>query len=107
MPAHEGEVTGKLKADATKGNEENSVNSSPEIVGERIKASLEPSHAQISALTEMIDRLIQSNLARETDTASSLETRYQYESPYSGAPGSSRFPTMAPLTTSGYSPYSA
>ena len=28
----------------------------------------------------------------------------QYESPYSEGPGSSKFPTVAPLTTPGYSP---
>ena len=90
--------------DATKGNEENSLRFSPDLVDEGIKASLEPLHAQFFALTEMMDRLIQSNSARETTTVSICETRYQYESPYSRVPGSSRFPTVAPLTTAGYSP---
>ena len=62
----------------------------PELVDERIKASLEPLHAKISALTEVMDRLIQSNSANETTTASSRRTRHQYESPYSEV--SSRLP---------------
>ena len=77
---------------------------SPELVDEKMKASVEPLHAQMSALTEMMDRLIQSNSAKEATTASSRGIWHQYESPYSEAPGSSRFPTVAPLTTAGYSP---
>ena len=50
-----------------------------------------------------MDCLIHSNSARETISASTRGIRYQYESPYSGAPGSSKFPTVAPLSTSGYS----
>ena len=69
-----------------------------------MKASLKPLHAQISALTELMDRLIQNNSAKESTTASSRGFGYQYESPYSEGPGSSKFPTVAPLTTAGYSP---
>ena len=102
MSAHEEEVTGKVEADATEGNDDNSVRLSPDLVDEGIKASLEPLHAQISFFAEMMDRLMPSNSARETTTASSRETRHQYESPYNGVVGSCRFPTVAPLTTSGY-----
>ena len=102
MSAHEGEVIGEIEAGAAECNEENGIMFSPDLVDERIKTSLEPLHAQISALTEMMVRLIQSNSARETTSASTREARYQYESPLSGAPGSSRFPTVAPLTTAGY-----
>ena len=73
MSAHEEEVTGEVEADATEGNERNSIGFSPDLVDERIKASLEPLHAQISALTEMMDRLIRSNSAKETTTVSSRE----------------------------------
>ena len=104
MSAHEGEVTGEVEADVTELNEENSSRFSPELVDERIRASLEPLHAQISALNEMMDLLIQNNSARETTTANTREARYQYESRFSGAPGTSRFSTVAPLTTAGYSP---
>ena len=104
MSAHEEEVTGEVEADATEGNKENGRGFSPDLFNESVQASLEPLHAQISALTEMTDRLIQSNSARETTTLSTREPRYQHESPFGGASGASRFPTVAPLTTAGYSP---
>ena len=46
-------------------NKENSMTFSPDFVHERIKASLEPLHVQISALTEMMDHLIQSNSTKD------------------------------------------
>ena len=101
LSAHEEEATGEVETVTIGSNEESGIRVSPDLVDERIKASVEPLHAQISALTEMMDRLIQSNSAGESTTASSRKTRHQYESPYSGVPGSSRFPTVAPLTTSG------
>ena len=86
MSAHEEETAGEVETDVIEGNGENGVRFSPDLVDERIKASLELLHAQISALTKMMDHLIQSNSARKTTTASTRETRYQYESPFSGAP---------------------
>ena len=56
MSAHEEETTG-----TNEDNEENSIRLSPDLVDEKIKASLESLHAQISALTEVMDRLLQSN----------------------------------------------
>ena len=91
-------VTGEVEADATKSSDKNSVRFSPELVDEKIRASLEPLHAQAPALTEMMDRLIQSNSARVT-TTSTRETRWQYESLNSEAPVSSWIPTAAPLTS--------
>ena len=104
MLAYEGETTGEVETEIIESNEENSIRFSPELVDEKIKASLEPLDAQITALTEMMDRLIQSNLAKETLTASSRGTRRQYDLPFSEVPGSSRFPTVAPFTNAGYSP---
>ena len=104
MSTHGDENTGEAKAGIIEGSEENSVRFSPELLDERIKASLEPLHAQISDLTEMMDRLIQSNLTTESTTASSWGPGLQYESPYGEGPGSSKFPTVAHLTTAGYSP---
>ena len=101
MSAHEEEVTGEEETNARESNGESNF---PALFGERVKASLEPLHAQISALTEMMDRLMQSNSARETNAVSFRETRHQYELPYSGVPRSSSFPTVAPLNTSRYSP---
>ena len=101
---HGDENTGEAETGIIEGSEENRVRFSPDSVGERIKATLEPLHAQFSALTEMMDRLIQSNLTTEPTTASSRGSGLQYESPYSEGPGSSKFPTVAPLTTAGCSP---
>ena len=103
MSAHEDETTGEVKAGIIGSSEENSTRFFPDLEDERIKASLQPLHAQITAPTEMIDRLIQSNSAKEATTTSSRGTRHQYVSPYSEVPGSSRFPTVAPSTTAGYS----
>ena len=94
----------EVETGTIEGNEEIIIRFTRDLVDERIKASLEPLHAQISALTEMIDYLIQSNSARETTTAGCREIQHQYESPYPGVPRSSRFTTAAPLTTAGYSP---
>ena len=103
ISAHEDETT-EVERGTIEGSEENNMRFSPQLVDERIKASLEPLHEQISALTEMMDRLIQSNSVKDTTMVSSRETRHQNESPYSGVPGSSRFPTVASFTTTGYSP---
>ena len=73
MSAHE-EATGEVETGTIAGNEESSMRVSADLVDERIKANLEPLHAQISALTEMMDRLIPSNSAKDTSTASSRET---------------------------------
>ena len=104
MTAHGDENAGEVETGIFEGSEENSIKFSPELVDERIKASLEPLHAQISALTEMMDRLIQSNSTAESTTASSRGPRHQCESPYSERPGSFKFPTVAPLATAEYSP---
>ena len=104
MSAHGDENAGEAETGIIEGSEENRIRFSPELVDERTKASLEPLHAQISALTEMMDRLIQSNSTAESTTASSRGPGHQYEPPYSEGPGSSEFPTVAPLTTAGYSP---
>ena len=88
----------RSRVDASGGNEENSVRLSPDLVDEGIKVSLEPLHAQISALTEMIDSLIPGNSAWEITTASTGEPRHQPEGPFTGTTGTSRFSTVAPLT---------
>ena len=58
ISAYEDETTGEVETGAIEGSEENSMVLSPELVDERIKASVEPLNAQITALTEMMDRLI-------------------------------------------------
>ena len=87
------------------GSEENSVTLSSELVDIRVKPSLEPLHAQIFALTVMIDRLIQSNLTiLRRRVPEGRDSNTQYGSFYSEGLESSKFPTVAPLTTAGYSP---
>ena len=86
------------------GSELNGMKFSPELVDGEIKVCLEPLHAQITALTELMDHLIQSNSAKKTTTASFRGIPHRYESPYSEVPESSSFPMVAPLTTAGYSP---
>ena len=107
MSTHEDEATGELETGIIEGNEENSLRIFPNLVDERMKWSLESLHAQISALTEMIDRLIQSNSSKETTTVISRGVRHQYELLYSEVPGSSRFSRVAPFTAAGHSPDSS
>ena len=70
MSAH-GNENAEVETGIIEDSEENSFRFSPELVDETIKVSLEPLHAQISALTEMMDRLIQSNSTTEPTTANS------------------------------------
>ena len=98
------ENTGEAETGIIEGSKENSIRFSPELVDEKIKASLEPLNAQISVLTEIMDPLIHSNLTEQYTTASSRGFRHQYESLFSERPGSCKFPTVAPLTMARYSP---
>ena len=90
--------------DANELNDEDSARFSPGVTEGKIKLNLEPLHAQISVLMEMMDRLIQGNSAREFTTASTRELRPRFESLFAEAPGTSRFPPVALLTTAVYSP---
>ena len=72
MSAHGDENTREAETGIIERSEENSIRFSPELVDERIKASLEPLHAQMSALTP-----------KESTTESSQGFGNQYESPYS------------------------
>ena len=104
MSAHEDKNTGEAQTGISEGSEDNSMRFSPGLVDERKKASLEPLHAQISVLSEMMDCLIQSNSAKEATTASSRGIKHLYESLYSETLGSSGFPTIASFTTAGFCP---
>ena len=104
MSAYRGEAMEGTATDMNEQNDESSARFSPDMIVERIKANLEPLHAQISALMEMMDRLFQSNSAREFTTASTREQRPGSESLFVESPGTSRFPSVAQLTTAGYSP---
>ena len=104
MTAQGEEATEGVEIDANERNDERSVRFSPDMIEERIKANLEMLLAQISALNEMMDDLFQGNSAKEFTTASTREIRHQSKSPSAEAPGTSRFPPVAPLTTARYSP---
>ena len=83
--AHEEETAVKAEIDANEIFDRTSRGFSPDVIEERIKANLEPLHAQISALREMMDRLIQGKSAREFKTASTRELRLQSESSFAEA----------------------
>ena len=102
MSTHGDENAGEAQTGIIEGSEEKSIRFSSDVVNEKIKATLGPLYAQISALTEMMDRLFQSNSAKESKTASSRGFWDQYGSPDSEGPGSSQFPTVTQLTTAGY-----
>ena len=104
MLVHVEETAVEAEIDANEQNNGVSTGFCPDMIEEKIKANLEPLHAQISTLTEMMGRLIQGNWGREFTTASTRQPRLQSESPFTEITGSSRFPLEAPLTTAGYSP---
>ena len=94
----------RLRSGNTYKNDGTSTRFSFDMVEGRINANLEPLHAQISALTEMMDRLIQGNSTREITTASTRVPRLQSESPFTEVTGTSRFLPLAPRSTAGYLP---
>ena len=104
MSMHGDENKGEAETGINEGSKNNSIRFSPELVDERMKASLEPLHAKISALAEMMDRLIQSNSTTESMMAGFRGPRHQHESLHSEGTRSSKVPTIAPPTTAGYSP---
>ena len=71
MSAHGDENTRETETGINEGSGENSIGFSRELLDDSIKTSFEPLLLQISANTEMMDRLIQSNSAKEATTASS------------------------------------
>ena len=104
MSAHGEEAIKETATDINEQNDKNNGRRSPDLIKKRIKANLETLQVQISDLTEFMDRLIQVNSVREFTTASTREPRPGPEFIFAEAPGTSRFPPMAPLKTAGYSP---
>ena len=104
MSAHQEDPTLETEIDASEKNDQTNSRFFPDMIEERIKVNLEPLHAQISAFTETMDRLIQGKSAREVTTASTRELRPQCESPVAEPAGASRFPLIAPVTTMGSRP---
>ena len=83
--AHEEETAVEAEIHANKIIDGTSTGFSPDMIEERIKPNLEPFHAQISALTEVMDRLIQAKSARDFKTATTPELRLQSELPFGEA----------------------
>ena len=104
MSTHADETAVETGTDANEQNNSTSARLSPDTIEEKIKANLEPLHAQISVLTEMMDKLIQVNSGREFTTASTRELRLQYELPFAEASAAFRFSPIAPLTIARCSP---
>ena len=75
----------------------------PHVMDERIKANLEPLHAQITTLTQMMNKLREENLARTKLTAGCHDLRLQSEFPHTGEPGTSRTLPLLSTRTAGYS----
>ena len=90
MSAHEEQSTVASEPNEAEQNDGTSSGCSADLIEERIKANLEPLHAQISSLVQMMDRLIQGNSARGYLTASTREARFPSESPVTEGPGISR-----------------
>ena len=101
IPALEEDTTVETELYASEKTDKTIARYSPDRIDEKIKTNLEPLYAQISALTEMMDRLFRGNSAREFTTATTREQlRLQSQSPLVD----SRLPSVLPLTSAEYSP---
>ena len=61
MSAHEYQSAAASELNAVVQSNETALKFSPELLHEKIKTNLEPLHAQIPALTQMMDKLTQDN----------------------------------------------
>ena len=76
MCAHEEKATVEAEIDANERNNGAGIGFSLDMIEEKVKANLQPLYAQISALTEMMNRLIQGNSARVFTTASTRKLNF-------------------------------
>ena len=90
--------------DTTEQGAEASTEFSPNLIEERMKSDVEPLHAQITTLTQMMSKLIQDNWARVNPLAGSRDHRFKSAYPLTDGPGTSRTLPLASLVTVGYSP---
>ena len=81
IPALEEDTTVETELYASEKTDKTIARYSPDMIDENIKTNVEPLNAQISALTEMMDRLFQGNSAREFTTPTTRELRLQSQSP--------------------------
>ena len=77
---------------------------SPNSIEERIKANLEPLHAQIGTLTQIMNKLIQDISARLNPTADSRDRKFPSGSPLTDGPGTSKTLPFESLVNAVYSP---
>ena len=77
MSAQEEQSTAASESNAAKRISRTSTEVSPELFKERIKANLEPLHAHITALTQMMNKLIRDNSAKAYSTANTREMYIQ------------------------------
>ena len=68
--------------DAIGQNDQTNERISPAMFEEMIKVKLEPVNAQISTLTELMDRLNSGKVGQRLTTASNRESRFQSELPF-------------------------
>ena len=76
MSTHKNQSTAASKTNAVERVNEAGVEFSLDLIEERIKANLEPFNAQISALRQMMDKLIQDNSATAYPTPSASDRRF-------------------------------
>ena len=86
MSAHGKQPNEASKTHTLERVDEASTKLSPNLIEDRIKSNMEPLHAQISTMTQMMNKLIQDNSARTNSTAGSRDHRFPYESPLTGDP---------------------
>ena len=108
MSSHEDQSTAASELNAAERISEITLEFSPDLIDEKInpptRLNLEHLHAQVTALTQMMDNVIQDNSARAYPTASTRDRQFPSKSPLTDNPGTSRALPFAPLTTTGYSP---
>ena len=104
MSAHEKQSNAASESHKSVGIDKSSTGFAPNVIEERIKANLEPLHAQVSTLTQMMNQLIQGNSAKMNSTTGPRHCRFPSESLLIDDPGTFRTLSLTSLATAGYSP---
>ena len=103
MSAHEEQPNEASEADTAEWIDEVITEFSSNLIEETIKANLEPLYAQISTLTQMMNKMIKDNSARSNPTASFRDDRFPSESPLTDGAGTSSILPSTSLVTAAYS----
>ena len=90
MSAHQEQPNTASESHTAERIEEAVTEFSPDIIKERIKANLEPLHAQINILTQKMYKLFQGNSARTISAVGLRDHRFPSESPLTDRPSTSR-----------------